>query len=459
MIMLRGLGLCGLGEMCWIPEANGIPGHWERPRAGQPCAAPPPPNTAPPIERDHRGDQVPSGGGVFVSEGPTSGTMTRAGVERLYLATSKAYYARELLAVKAWATSLAPCPPEAVEQLKRMGQAPTTMAATIPGTFEVYGVPFNIAEPGVTKSPRFERIYTPNNEQRILIEGAIINRSNALFDAALAQALAERYGSQAAPIVRAKMAVQMALDLMPRWKLAVPGMAISSALPKPDELTGEGGFARWIKRGFMISLDVAEGKTPLSDTRLSPMAKASNTCLIDGQPWHFMARVSVDGGDNPNLATGSFEWYAKIEPNGQARLIGVHDDPSWLQKFGAGAAALMIKLGTVFCTAQPAVQAQMQSSVAEKCVDSSGKPCTKGTPGCNCIAPSAATQGGVGLWNFMAGKMCQGWMAEYAQNPNLPLPHIPDPPPVEIKPAWTKFVPWILGGLAAGAGAYAISKR
>jgi hypothetical protein len=105
------------------------------------------------------------------------------------------------------------------------------------------------------------------------------------------------------------------------------------------------------------------------------------------------------------------------------------------------------------------IQAQTQSAVAEKCLDKNGKTCTKGAPGCTCVSPSAATQGGVGIFNFIAGKMCQGWIGEQ-QNPVDAMPPVPDPPKVEIAPAWTKFVPWILGGLAAGAGgAFVLARR
>lgn len=467
---------------CWVRQSppKAFPGYWTRPRVGQTsCAFEPPPSppsgSAGPVVREHRVERGGTpGGGRIVTAGPTTGAMTRAMVDRLYTATVKNYFEREALALKAWTLTRAPCPPESAKPPACKGClpgcytfGPITMAQTIPGGFEMYGVPFNIAEPGVIKSPRFERVYTPNNEQRIFIEGAIIRRSEKLLDAALiAAARAQGAGAMSASDIRkkfiAKASVQGVLELLPRWALAVPGMAISSAPPKQDELTAPGGFEKWRKRGFLISLDVAEGRERLHDEATCPRACVGNSCRCGDNPTPACIGAGVPTADaDPEVSGGCFWWYAAVLADGQMKLVGVHDDPGWLERAVQPLVKFTTWLGNLTCNAQPAIQAQLTSSVAEKCVDKDGKPCERGKPGCNCISPSAATAGGVGIFNFIAGKLCQGWLADHVQDPAAALPPVPDPPPLApATPTWAKMLPWILGGIAAGGvGAHVISRR
>lgn len=472
---------------CWnqLNPPNAFPGYWSRGRAGAPCAFPGPP--APPADPNdptgfckgddgvwrwtlqslcptpvQQGTEPTSHGGVTVTDTTytpdvVSGTpITISAMDRLYEKTHFGYYEREMAAVKAWSQSgaIPSCPAETIKPPSCVGCtntcynfAPSTMAGTIPGTFEVLGVPFNIAEPGLTRSPRFERVYTPNNEQRILVEGVIIRRSWGI--------LKDKLDDLKNLSVNAALA-----KLGPRWVLSVPGMAFRSVAPKPSELEGLGGFGKFFKRGLLISLDVAEGKTRIWDDPSCPMACIGNKCRCGDAKLPACIGVGVPiADDDPNLPNGCFFWYAQAMPDGQMKLVGIHDDPTWLQRVGAKLAGFMEKFGMAACTAQPMIQAQMASSVAEVCTDKDNKPCTKGAAGCVCISPSAATQGAVGLFNFAAGKFCQGWMAEHA--PQAPMPPIPDPPPVELpRASWLSLLPWIIGGLAIGGGAaFAFSRR
>jgi hypothetical protein len=474
---------------CWVRQSPpaAFPGYWQRARTGQSCAhqAPPSVPTVPagfcynaaigrwewvlasqcaqPVQAG-----VPPGESVRVTEVSVTTPMTLNMVERMRDAAWTNYWKRETLAVKAWTLQLSQCPAESVgpPACKTCPPAcynygPTTMAATIPGTFEVYGVPFNVAEPGVTKSPILERIYTPNNEQRIFIESAIVLRSTRTFENALLTAL-QAQGPVALNVVRDQVIPQVPLQeilrLLPRWRLTVPGVALHAIEPTPAELTARGGFAAWIKRGgFLISLDVAEGQTGLADEATSPAACSGNSCRCGENVLPSCIMTGVPTADGP---MGSFWWFVKIDQaTGQFHLIGKHDDPGWLEKAAQPFVKFLTAFGNMVCTAQPQFQAQTQSSVAEKCTDKDGKPCTRGSAGCNCISPSAAATGGVGIFNFIAGKLCQGWLAEHTQDPSKVLPQVPDPAPISTRPRWLTFVPWILGGFAAGAGAFAISRR
>lgn len=51
---------------CWVPDAPGVPGHWERLRAGETCQTHAPDGSATPQVRDQRGGTT-SGGGVVVT--------------------------------------------------------------------------------------------------------------------------------------------------------------------------------------------------------------------------------------------------------------------------------------------------------------------------------------------------------------------------------------------------------
>ncbi len=459
---------------------NKATGQWEWVLASQ-CAEPVQAGT--PIDRDH----VPSQDTPKVLDVTAGSPMTRSMVDRLFDANSKAYYERETTALKALAKSLplvcqcgtdsGPCP-----GYKGRG----TTAATIPGTFEVLGVPFSISEPGLTKSPRFDRTYTPNNEQRIMIEGRIVRRSNELFGEALTNAVIAKWGKASGTVnprtgysdgfnpgqVIAELSVQQALDIMPRWTMTYPGMAIRSApVANEAELNGKGGLLSWLKRGFLISHDVADAQVKLNSDAVCPDVCTSQLCRVphwvDGLPACIATGIPTTQGTQG----GCFWIYASVQQDGQMTLTLKHDDPSWLQKVGDKLASIMTAIGNTFCSIMPTIKTQTDA-VAKTCLDKDNKPCAKGVTGCvdnegkpcvgaeNATGPSAAAVGGAGMFYYaLAAYGCSQWTKEQQKfDPKVPLPPVPDPV-APTKRSWLRLIPWALGGLAAGVGAVFATKR
>lgn len=471
---------------CWIRKnpPDMFPGYWQRAPATDGCqfVAPPSPPTvsagwckntttgqwewrlqtqcSEPVQattdtREHT--TATPGGGVTVTEikeqlDPINGTFaTAALVKRLEELTWKRYLEREKMLLEAWTKTLAPCPPQSIQPPACKGcvpgcynWSPTTMAQTVPGTFEMLGVPFNVAEPGLTKSPKFERTYTPNNEQRIFAEAAIIRRS------------IQRFGNQ---YVGSDLSFNKALTNLPRWAVNVPGMALKPLKPRAEELDGKGGFTAWIKRGgFLISLDVIESKDRLNDEATMPQACIGQSCRCGDDPavHPLPSCIKIAVPSTNDIAGGGFFWSIKVDPAGPFTLSAKHDDPTWFERGADKIVSVMTAVVNAACGALPTVQAQMKSVTEEKCLDKAGKPCTKGAVDCTCITPSAATVGGAGVLTFIAGKFCAGWTG-LQQKPTETFPPVPDPPKVpEKRVGW-----WLVGSAIAGAavGALAALRR
>jgi len=490
---LHGQGLCGLGDypasngFCWVPASGDIPGHWERPWAGSnpttPCKYPPP-DSGGAIVRDHTSGG--GGGGVTVTESPSildvaKGTIVNlAMVNRLFNATLKQYTEREALAVKALMVTgegLPACPPESQQTIDGKptcyGFTPRTAAAALPGGFEVLGVPFNVSEIGITKKPQFERVFTPNNEQRIMIESMIIRRSDDLLLAALGDALDRAVAASSGGVMTpndrdraiAKLSAAQAFALLPDWQTVIPGMALRSDPPRSYELDVEGGFSKWHDRGgFLISRAIATGQyfinVPQPDQArqagtISPRVCTSILCACSptGTPSCIADWIPSSDGGRVRL------WvHVAIDPNGSMKMTLKHDDPSWLEKAGGKIHAFVDVLNKAICTAAPAIKTQTTSVIADKYVDANGKACTKGATGCNLVQASAAATGGVGLLNFAVGTYCSV-IASNQQNPKEPVPPTPTPAPITTTPPWLHYLPWVIGGLALGAGAVVITRR
>lgn len=393
--------------------------------------------------------------GVFTHEATSNivaTPMTWKAVEALAKTTVKNYYDREYAAVKAMTPFVnSTCPPESKTKScvgctdTCYNYSATTPAATIPGGFEWFGVPFNVAElGGVSKSPKFERLYIPNQEQRIWAEYLIIKKSIKFNPTGV---IVEGRGQSRA------LSVQEVLDRSPNLKLGLNNMAIRPISPTTDEFTKEGGYKKWVKRGgFLISLDVAKGKIPVADPSC-PMVCTSILCKCGSSQFPACIAAGIPNSQPDNLG-GCFRPYIGIYqgPPWYFVLSLVHDDPNWLERAGAKIENFMQAMGNAFCSQAPATQDQLNKTVAEKCVDKNNKPCVKGSSGCTCTTPSASAQGGVGLFNFFAAKWCAGWNKEQAAyNPAAPLPPVPDPPPY-VPPS--SLLPWplvIAGGVVAGA--------
>jgi hypothetical protein len=421
----------------------------------------------------------PAAGGVYSEQFTSTSNivatpMTWDQVHSTWKKFNKAYYDREAAAVKALTPTLnSTCPPSSMKEHKTGGWATTlcygysvtTTAQMIPGGFALWGVGFNLGEIAVTKSPQFERTYTPNDSQRMFIEFLVIKRSMQLAHERISGIRVNSpTGSQNIP--RDKMTVQEVLADNPRFVLGINNMAIRAISPTTDEFTKRGGYAKWLKRGgFLISLDLIQGRIKLMEESICPQACVSILCKCGSNERPACITGRVPTTDDPSLGgVGCFHPYIAIfqGPPWYFVLTLKHDDPSWLQRATTPVAKALEVISRAYCELfADSGQKKIAEGAAETCTDKNNNPCTKGSVGCNCVPPSAEAKGAANIAAFAYGGACAKLLDHLdKQNPAAPVPPMPDPPlPPPPSFSLMPFVPWIVGGLAVGVGAFAFSRK
>jgi hypothetical protein len=395
--------------------------------------------------------------------------MTWDQVNSTWKKFNKAYYDRELAAVKAITPTLnSTCPPSSMHEYKAGGwktpacynHGASTTAGLIPGGFALWAVGFNIGEIPVTKSPHFERTYTPNDTQRMLIEPLVIKRSMQLAHERASRSgirVNSPTGSQHIP--RDKMTVQEVLADSPRFVLGVNNMAIRAISPTTDEFTKRGGYAKWLKRGgFLISLDLIQGRIALMEESLCPRVCVSILCKCGSNALPACIGGGIPTTNDPKDGGGCFHPYIAIYqgPPWYFVLTMKHDDPGWLARAVGPLEGVINTIIKAYCEMfADSGQKKIAEGAAETCTTKDNKPCTKGSAGCNCVPPSAEAKTGANIAAFAYGGACAKALDHLnKQNPAAPVPPMPDPPLVIPESSLMPFVPWVVGGLIAGAVAF-----
>lgn len=477
MIMLRGLGaglnlggLAGLNDtappppapsgFCWIPGAGGVSGHWERQRAGQPCAFPPPPTSGAVVVRDQRGDT--SQGGVTVGEYKSRRTVN---------ALLQQFVAR--LATRRHDTIMALYASDQVKACADvMGKAratPFCKAEFASGNYKVLDPIGVIVELGVPFSPeelgagRLERVYTPTEDQRFLADLVVYGASqrfiaNLLKPGALS-ALPDPGDPWRSPLYAllasvdpnstfmqyfccTTLSVQQLIDRFPTCKISLPNYSLNPDPPTRAELTEPGGLRAYYQRGgYILSTLAANG------------AEAVARASITWNTGYCACPDTVTGGGVPlatfNRAAGEgFGWDVRLTIGPQYKIrITPHDAPWWSEAASFVAGKLM-DLAKFVCANREVIQ-QVNSDVLlkELCTGPDGRPCTKGAAGCTCTKPTTIQQSAVGVANTAMAAWCSR-IAE-AWGPKAETPFTPPPPP--ISPArWPLVVTGLLGAIVGG---------
>jgi hypothetical protein len=227
----------------------------------------------------------------------------------------------------------------------------------------------------------------------------------------------------------------------------VPDYSLNPIAPTEAELTGHGGLRAYYKRGgFLINARLARGESP---------------CAEGFPTWNTGYCLCAPNGpaatyDSTPIASGVI-WQTFVTVGPLYKLRMVPKDPSKFQRTISLIAKGMKELAGFVCDNRTTLQQLNTNLLAEVCHDVNIKPCTKGTQGCYCTPPTSTQQAAVGVAN--AGLSV--WCTYFEPKINPPqTPFNPPPPPIAGPPAWMKFVPWILGGLAAGAGgAFVLARR
>lgn len=465
----------GKPAFIWKISPEGT-GYWSRLRVGETCATV---GTGPaPTVRDHQAgseNYVPQGG---VSVTTTPSYRTKEAELRKMLLLRDIESIQRLIAI---APSLPQCPDSSVSDRGCYQPQPPLLTfgdlLLPPGSFTYYGVPFHVSE--LNAQGRFEKNgFVPTPEQRFQIDMAILARSQYEF--------------------RKKdlgFNIQWMLDHDPDMRINVPGFSLNPLTPTEEEMTQMGGAQQWVARGgYFISYNALTGKIPVTgygDSRgiaINTCASISCACPQDDtkyESWRTAdySQYGVQGGLIP--ADQHISWFpacktASVTVDGI--IVGKHSADStwnvfvsmneanpaeyymhivikpdaWTNKAAGWIGEQLAKLGMLFCDTQPAVQQQLQTSMAEKCVDKQQKPCTKGTPGCTCTKPPQVQQVSVGVFNAWSNHWCSGFTQEHGQQPP---PDMPDPnestpqTPPELEP---QGMPWWQWGLIIGAGVGAL---
>ncbi len=344
-----------------------------------------------------------------------------------------------------------------------------------PGVFAVYSVPFGVYE---MQDGKFVRAFVPSAQQRRDMEWAVIHGSQVrLFGNASKQTRIDaRFLDDGYVIAQLKKLVAPvggnARELMARLSVdqmiaAVPDMMLfsinflrNSIQPTPEERTSEGGFYAWIARGgFPLSKAVVTGQAPTSDAiGIQFCTGFECACPSGGANAGFPSCVPAgfnSSGVGSSPSEGSFHPYVRIPQDAvksDVQLSLVHNDPSWITKFGNIGAKVMQEIAGAFCANQGFTQEYLQNQMKPKYIDAAGKACTKGAPGCKEVKPSSSVQGGVGVFNAGMKLWCDGWGAQNLPDPMQSLPPVAPPAPIGapfLIPMWVVGVLGVLGGAAA----------
>lgn len=408
------------------------------------------------------------------------------------LAASRAYQAKAFAAQRALAANLPECPASSITgqscyygRFVPVTQGPdNTWGLLAPGAFDIYGVVFNAGE---YSNGRFQRAYKPTSWQRQQAELAVIRASQRLLfgpqglrpgdqpnewfvDGSprpiIGNAALNEYRKAAGISVSTaeNLSVGAMLAIAPQMTLRLNNFERNPIPPTDTEMTAKGGWRNWLMRGgYPLVKNVVKATLPLNEDAMSPQFCASIACRCSSGngPACVPAVFNKDGiGGRPS--EGAFWVYLAIsqDPNNPYfELSLVHADPSFVTRIGNAGAELIQKIGAMYCGDPKAAQ-QTQALLKDSCVDANNQVCAKGSPGCTCTPPPAASQASVTGWNLLMKKGCASWVTENTPPPPFEPP-IQNPPPSLPPPGYVKkTLPWwviVAGGLIAGGAIF--SKR
>lgn len=344
-----------------------------------------------------------------------------------------------------------------------------------PGVFAVYGVPFGAYE---IANGTFTRTAVPTSRQRRDLEWAVIHASQVrlfgnedkqtridqrfLDDGLIADTLRRKQISLA---TLPRLSVDAVIELVPDVMVFSINFERNPVQPTPSERTQEGGFYAWIARGgYPLSRAVVTGRVATSaPIGLQFCGGFECACPSSGANAGFPSCVPMgftkSGVGEAKPGEGAFYPYVTIPQDAvrpDVQLSLVHDDPAWISKVGNIGQKVLNELFGVFCANQGFTKEKLASMMKERCVDASGKTCTKGAPGCVCTTPGSTQQASVGLFNAAMQMGCASWAKGNLPDPIVNLPPVA-PPPASPEIPWYARIPWWLvsmGGLVAGAAAF-----
>lgn len=374
---------------------------------------------------------------------------------------------------------------------------PGTGSIMTPGTFSLWGIPINAAS---TQGGRFSKVFVPTAYQRQMIEVQMIRESQKaimgrhglrlpdqrVLVGEISGPLIGGNSGSLAPAIRAfiantshvatmyigqalvdgvaeKLSVKQVMDLVPDIAIYWINFEYNPVQPTTLEMTSEGGWASWIRRGgYPLSRALLTGQAQFkSNMTLGVVAGPACVCTTSGAIVAPDAGLTKDGfrfsDGNTSQASIAWDMYVSIYQDVNNPLFEISlywDDKAWITKLGERAADFMGKLGRLLCDVSPVVQQQVSYSVSEKCADvTTGKPCTKGAQNCRCIKPPSYVQADAAVFNAAMSAWCPAWQSQTTAHPQ-PQPQ-PQTPPPEI-PAWKP--PWWMivgGGVLIGGALFA----
>lgn len=366
---------------------------------------------------------------------------------------------------------------------------PGTGGLIPPGSFSFHGILISADQ---TQGGRFNKVFSPTPFQRQTIEVVMIRESQKEIlgrhgirlpeyrpiigevsgpliggnSGSMIDALRNRVGwlqQRTADEWASKASVQAVMALVPDIALYWINFERNPIQPTALEMTSEGGWASWIRRGgYPLSRKLLSGQKAFSENmQLGVVAGPACVCPTNGDivaPFAGLTKNGFRFADGSE-AKESITWNSYISiyqdvTNPMFEVSLYWEDKAWITKLGERAADFMQTLGNLLCDVSPVVKQQMSYSVAEKCANvATGKTCKKGEANCKCISPPSYVQGGVTAFNAAMGLWCPAWKSSTANQPQpQPAPQTPPPEIPSWKPPWWAIIG---GGLIIGGALFA----
>lgn len=407
-------------------------------------------------------------------------------------------------AVRALTAQLPTCPAESLTDkggscyfgrftpLTSWNSRPEEVGLLPPGVFALYAVPFGVHE---MKDGRFTKTLVPSPQQRRELEWMVIIASQkrlfgshgtrfqnrplfgeALIDSCIKKAIGQTaYGvSTGVPGFADKykkgLSVDDVLSVCPDVMLFSINLTRNSLQPTPAERTGVNGWYNWIARGgYPLSRAIVTGQAPVSDpvgiqfcngllcSCPAAVALCDGCTPMTSFPSCVPAGLNKDGPGEARVGEGAFYPYIAIpqdavKPDIQISLV--HDDPSWIERFGNAAAGFMNKLFGFMCANQDYSKAYLESLNKPTYINAAGQPCTKDSPGCIEKAPSPTSTASTGIVNAYMSAVCATWNKSNLPDPLLSLPPVA---PIPVPPLPTTAPGTIFTFSAKRGGVYRVA--
>lgn len=425
----------------WRGATAATPGHWERKGVNEQC--------------------------VSISQVSVN-TQTGKTYNQVIAASKFLTWQRgqeKQVADAAFAASLPPCPTSSYSQLSTAGGMPGGVAcydkgagyadaSLPPGTFLIFGVPFNAAElTDPANNGEFKRTFVPNGDQRTWIEAAIVAQSVAQLGAWM------KVNASAIALVPPSVS---ALLKDPEWTVSLgPNFYSNPIPPTNDEMNGRGGLQHWLDRGgFPLNLHVARGEVQIGDALAPPAVCVSISCGCPDPIYGLRPRCI-----GAWVTTKGLVVRGRIEPGDWHQFVAMDDqhfyvkfaykDPSWIVQTGEWLAKQINDLFSTLCGNQGAVDQQIAAQNAVQCIDANKKPCKQGTAGCTCAAVPPYANASAQLFSSYLSAVCG--VIDTQNNQGIPPiypPVLPPTIPVEQPLTMMQFGLVVAAGLGIGALAF-----